>query len=127
MPPKIRFHKGITSALRASMRKAGMALDEEVAQYVMAGRQVATDPASTVLRRLRHDIHEDRFDLMRKWEADHPGQNAFPPPFPQRVLDKLNEIFKLVDSGEVDAMSVSMMLGDIREMCTKELEDDFDQ
>jgi len=109
------------------MRMSGIAFDEELAQFALAGKRMLSEPELGVLDRAKHDVHQHRFELMRLWEGKHPGQKPFAPSFPQRILDEMKKIYDSVDEGEVSALEIRMMLDNIITMCKSELDDDDDK
>ena len=127
MAAKTRFHRGITSNFRMMLRRAGIAVDEELAHRMLAGKPVATGVAEGIvdkarLAALNNSSEVTRFDLMRSWENDHPGQRPFPPPFAQRVLDLTREIETLL---EMEG-NPTILMGQLRALCLSELSDDDD-
>ena len=87
------FHRGVTQELRRKLQTAGIRLEEQDAQKVMAGADVVkvTSPAKETIANISHEVWRDRFGLMSRWENDHPGESPFPPIFAEVVLAKLRE------------------------------------
>jgi hypothetical protein len=124
---KTRFHRGITANFRTHLRQAGIAVDEELAHKLLAGRPAGIGKIDEIVTRLRDSSLNDsnattRFDLMRMWENDHPGARPFPAPFAQRVLDKVRAVEEIINL-EGDP---SLLLGQLEALCRAELSDDED-
>jgi hypothetical protein len=85
------FHRGITQALRRKLQTAGIRVEEQDAQKLLAGYPVfaPNSPFKEVARQIVAEVHYARFDLMRAWEAEHPGEKPFPPVFAEVVLNTL--------------------------------------
>lgn len=125
MAVKLRFHKGTTTFFRQRLRLAGMSVDEEIAQRMLAGLPVAVGMPQEIIDRVKTAALDEsgtrtRFDIMREWENDNPGQRPFPPPFAERVLDLAKEAEQTL-SLEGDP---SIYLGRISALCRAELGDD---
>lgn len=127
MAAKTRFHRGLTSHFRQHLRQAGIAIDEELAHKLLVGAQVGIGIAQEIIDSIRistlgTSTSVTRFDLMRGWENDHPGQRPFPKPFAQRILDLAHEV-EMTIGMESDP---SPLLARIIATCWAELSDDED-
>jgi hypothetical protein len=91
---KSRFHKGLTAYLREKLRLGGLAVDEQQAQYLLAGEDPFTPPVSGWLQTLRDRVLADRTEIARQWESDHPGQKPFAPGFAEQVREIVLEMNK---------------------------------
>lgn len=87
------FHRGVTQALRRKLQTAGIRVEEQDAQKILAGATVvnASAPAKETFTTISKDVWFDRFGLMRDWESEHSGEDPFPPIFAQVVLEKLQQ------------------------------------
>lgn len=106
----VAFHKGLSHELILRLQQAGMRLEEREAQQALAGlltREVDTRGNPVKSNDNQHAIRSgaakwildevdkvlaNRFELMKRWEEDHPGSNPFPDLFPQVVLNKLKYV-----------------------------------
>lgn len=115
------FHRGLTAALRQSLRWFGVSLDEEAAQFVLGGLQPfgPTTVPTEALQEAVNSVLTNRGELMRQWEGEHPGKNPFPPSFPARVLRLAN---RALEEAYADDSSPEATLLLIKEMCEKELD-----
>lgn len=125
MAVKLRFHKGLSTHFRQRLRLAGMAVDEEIAQRLLAGLPIATGLPQEAIDRIRAASLSDsgdptRFDLMRAWENENPGQRPFPPPFAERVLDQATEAQQTLDVEGNPGVYLTRIIA----LCRAELGDD---
>lgn len=121
---KTRFHKGATAFLRARLLLAGIKVDEELGQVMMAGRTVfvPNSPQQDLVERVRHEAWEDRHQHGRAWEQAHPGRNPFPKSFAERVHELARDGCRV--ALEADGGDLSFYLERIREMARAELDED---
>lgn len=126
------FHKGLTSHLRARLRLVGASVDEATAQKLLTGKTSLGQPWNDELATLRWEIKDQRMDLMRTWEGEHPGRKPFPEPFAQRQLTALSKILKGLEpeDGHVpewpEVQAAIRQLRDLRSACQDELLDDLE-
>lgn len=82
-----RFHKGLSTVLRQALRREGLSLDEEMAQFALSGISLPIAGAAGLLvSDLVQDTLSARSALAARWEEQNPGQNPWPPSFPDRTL-----------------------------------------
>lgn len=119
---KVRFHKGLTTVLRAAARTNGMALDEEQAQLVMAGSELVSEPLlRDMLAQGRNAVLNRSPTIQQDWELAHPTRNPYPPMFAERVRDLVRKMMSQL-SVEPDT-DLSEDLGVLYQMCLQEMED----
>lgn len=128
MAVKTRFHRGLTTHFRQHLRHAGIAIDEELAHRLLVGIKIGRGIPQEIIDRIRSDTLGNvdaitRFDLMRAWENDHPGQRPFPKPFAQRILDWAREAQQLL---MMEDGNPGLQLDRIIATCRAELSDDED-
>lgn len=116
---KNRFHRGVSSYLRRYLRRAGLSLDEEMAQFALGGVKVFTGIPDDVMSQAVDRALTNRFNLMTQWEAENPGKNPFPPSFPERILKLAREA--LQQEYDDDGSPVAL-LQLIIQKCLNELE-----
>lgn len=105
----VAFHRGLTHELKLKLQQAGIKVEELDAQRALAGlltREIDTrgnpvkstenqhairSGAAGIVTRAVEEVLDpaNRFDLMRQWENDHPGEQAFPQSFPEIVIELL--------------------------------------
>lgn len=116
---KNRFHRGLSAYLRRTLRKSGVALDEEMAQFVLGGVEPFSSQVSESLLNAVNQTFAIRRELMTQWEHDNPGKRPYAPSFPERVLPIVREAIRqsLADDG-----NPAYLLEQLVVMCVKELE-----
>lgn len=102
----VAFHRGLTHELKLRMQQAGVRIEEIDAQRALAGlltretdmrgnavkspenaRAIRSSAAQILERNVEEILNKDnRFDLMRTWEDEHPGKNPFPDIFPEVII-----------------------------------------
>jgi hypothetical protein len=96
--------------LKLRVRFIGVQIEDDIAQNVLAGRKLfANQDMQQAVDRAANQIldNENRHELMRRWEEEHPGKSPFPPPLARRIaavieqadpedaLDTLSEVLKM--------------------------------
>jgi len=118
---KNRFHKGLTAYLRRTLRKVGVSLDEEMAQFALGGVQPFAGEPDRYMIEVINQTFANKVNLMKQWATDNPKRNPYPPSFPERALklvrDALHECY--ADDG-----SPVYHLEKLKIMCEAELSTD---
>lgn len=100
----VRWHRGVSAALRRRLRGTGVNLGEEAAQAVLAGGGVADSQTGEFVAQVRDQIIAGRFALMKNWVRDHPDTDPYPPSFCEQVLaltsSALAELEIMSDGGD---------------------------
>lgn len=118
---KSRWHRGVSAYLRVTLRRVGISLDEEAAQFSLGGLTPLTGQAKEFIEQVCGEALTQRRDLMAAWEQAHPGVNPYPPSFPERALRIVREALTATYTEEGDP---AYHLERLRVMCEKELEID---
>lgn len=116
---KNRFHKGLTAFFRQTMRKVGVSLDEEMAQFALGGIEPFTGQITDDMIEVINLTFGDRHGLMANWETDNPGRHPFPKSFPERVLPVVREAIRQCLDEESNPVD---LLVSLENMCLRELE-----
>jgi hypothetical protein len=123
MAIKTRFHKGQTAYLRARLRLAGIKVDEEVAQLIMAGRTIFPPHSSQqeTVSLLQHEAWQNRHQHSRTWEETHPGRNPFPKSFAERVHELARDGYR---ASQEEGGDPGFYLMRLEEMARAELDEE---
>jgi hypothetical protein len=116
---KNRWHRAVSAYVRTTLRKVGISVDEEAAQFALGGNLALSGQAEEYIRRICNEALDRRHELARTWEAEHPGVNPFPPSFPERCLKLVREA--LTACYEDDG-TPAYHLERLKLMCERELE-----
>lgn len=103
----VAFHRGLTHEFRLKMQMAGIKVEENDAQRALAGlltreidargnpvksndnKHAIRSGAAGIVERTVEEVLNNRFELMKQWENDHPDTNPFPQSFPEIVIELL--------------------------------------
>lgn len=121
MAPKARFHKGVVAHFRKRLRALGVSVDHETSLFMLAGMPVAMDPWMEPISRLRQEAFDNRSEASRQWEGEHPGANPFPPPFPERVIEKLRDVGQVLSGDDPDPFHAALLIEQIVTMARAEM------
>lgn len=114
----VAFHRGLTHELRLQLQMAGIKIEERDARLALAGlltrevdnrgnpikssenqRAIRSEAAGIVERAVK-EVLDNRFELMRAWEEEHPGKPPFPQSFPEIVV----EMLEFADADDLPAL-----------------------
>jgi hypothetical protein len=116
---KNRFHKGLTTHLRATLRRVGVSLDEEMAQFTLGGIAPFSGEPSEFVDEAVNETLGRRRELMAQWEKDNPNKKPYPPSIPERVLKLVNTALTECYSDEGTPV---LWLEQIKGLCERELD-----
>ncbi len=108
----VSFHRGLTREFIRIVQMGGIRVEESDAQKALAGmltrevdvrgNPIKSDENQNAIRSDAAKVIENavkkvldptvKFDLMKQWEEEHPGESPFPPSFPQVVVSELEMI-----------------------------------
>lgn len=98
-----------------------MSLDEEMAQFILAGvRPVQGMPEEMLIPR-RDDVFTFKELYMEEWEAANPGKKPYSPSFPERVLAVVSKAYEAMGD---ESQSPTFFFLKLQEMCQQEMKAD---